>query len=139
MFRKSTFDPAQLIDTTIPENTTLKGELKCDGNLHVSGLVDGLVECSGNVIVAERATVRADIRARQVSVLGTVEGNIHAERVEILSTGRVVGDVDVVDLLLDEGGLVRGHVLMRKGDLDLPAPLPADGAPAPGPDAHDLS
>jgi len=131
VFRKTAFDPAQLIGTNLPENTTLKGELKCDGNLHIGGLVDGQVECAGSVIVSERAVVRADIRARNVSVLGTVEGNIVADKVEILDGGRVLGDVDVMDLLLDEGGLVRGHVIMRKGDVAPLEPLAAYDAAAP--------
>lgn len=131
MFRKTAFDPAQLIGTNLPENTTLKGELKCDGNLHIGGLVDGQVECAGSVIVSERAMVKADIRARNVSVLGTVEGNIVADKVEILNGGRVLGDVDVIDLLLDEGGIVRGHVIMRKGDVPPLEPLSAtDGVNA---------
>lgn len=125
MFRKTAFDPAQLIGTNLPENTTLKGELKCDGNLHIGGLVDGQVECAGSVIVSERAVVRADIKARNVSVLGTVEGNIQADKVEILDGGRVLGDVDVIDLLLDEGGVVRGHVVMRKDEVPPLQPLPA--------------
>lgn len=125
MFRKAVFDPAQLIDTNIPENTTLRGELKCDGNLHIGGLIEGgSVECSGNIIVSEGAVVKADVRARNVSVMGTVEGNILADKVEILDGGRVLGDVDVMDLLLDEGGIVRGHVLMRKGEPSRPEPLP---------------
>jgi cytoskeletal protein CcmA (bactofilin family) len=124
VFRKAVFDPAQLIDTNIPVNTTLKGELKCDGNLHIGGMVDGSVECTGNVIISERALVKANVRARNVSVMGTVEGSIVADRVEILDGASVLGDVDVVDLLLDEGGLVRGHVIMRKGELAQPEPLP---------------
>lgn len=114
MFRKTTFDPTRLIDTTIAENTSLNGHLKCDGNLRIEGTVDGVIDCIGNVIVGPRAVVRAEVSGRNVSVQGTVEGNIRGERVEILSSGRVIGDVDVVDLLLDEGGVVRGHVIMRK-------------------------
>ncbi|MHB0878779.1 MAG: bactofilin family protein, partial [Anaerolineae bacterium] len=48
---------------------------------------------------------------------------IRGERVEILSTGRVIGDVDVIDLLLDEGGVVRGHVIMRKDQAPQLQPL----------------
>ena len=123
MFRKSTFDPTRLIDTMIAENTSLNGHLKCDGNLRVEGLIEGVVDCVGNVIVGPKAVVRADISGRNVSVQGTVEGNIRGERVEILSTGRVIGDVDVIDLLLDEGGVVRGHVVMRKDQAPQLQPL----------------
>lgn len=122
MFRKTVFDPTRLIDTVIAGNTSINGHLKCDGNLRIEGFIEGTVECAGHVIIGEKAIVRADIRARNVSVQGKVEGNIHGDRVEILAQGRVLGDVDVIDLLLDEGGLVRGHVVMRKEDAQ-PQPL----------------
>ncbi len=124
MFRKLKFEPSRLINTSIAENTSVSGEIKCDGNMRIEGLVTGSIECTGNVIIGERATVKADIRAHNVSVQGTVEGNIDGERVEILSSGRVLGDVTVVDLLLDEGGVVRGHVIMRKDEVAEPQPLP---------------
>jgi cytoskeletal protein CcmA (bactofilin family) len=124
VFKKIVFDPTRLIDTMIAENASVTGQLKCDGNVRIEGLVDGTVDCTGHVIIGPRATVRADVRARNVSVQGTVEGNILGDRVEILSGGRVLGDVNVIDLLLDEGGLVRGHVIMRKDELPAPQPLP---------------
>jgi cytoskeletal protein CcmA (bactofilin family) len=124
VFRKIVFDPTRLIDTTISENTSICGELKCDGNLRIEGLVEGTIECAGNVIIGVKATVRADIRARNVSVQGVVEGGIDGDRVEVLTGGRVEGDVTVVDLLLDEGGVVRGHVIMRKDEAPHAEPLP---------------
>lgn len=126
MFRKTVFDPTRLIDTVIAENTSINGELKCDGNLRIEGMVEGTVECAGHVIVGEGATVAADIRARNVSVQGTVQGRIYGDRVEVLGGARVLGDVNVIDLLLDEGGLVRGHVVMRKDEPPEPEPLPTD-------------
>jgi len=129
VFRKIVFDPTRLIDSYISENASIKGDLKCDGNLRIEGLVEGTVECMGNVIIGPKATVRAEVRARNVSVQGTVEGGIDGERVEVLSGGRVLGDVTVVDLLLDEGGLVRGHVIMRKDEVPQVEPLRLAGAP----------
>lgn len=124
MFKKAVFDPAALITTNLPANSTLVGELRCDGNLHIGGDVSGQIHCSGTVIISEDAIVRANITARSVSVAGSVEGDLDADRVEILAGARVIGDVTVVDLLLDEGGLVRGRVVMRKDELGALEPLP---------------
>jgi len=123
VFRRVKFDPTSLIDTLVAGNTSLTGELKCDGNLRIDGLVEGTVQCTGSVVIGEPATIRADVHARKVSVQGTIEGNVYADHVEILDGGRILGDVDTVDFLLDDGGLVRGHVTMRKGDLPELEPL----------------
>jgi cytoskeletal protein CcmA (bactofilin family) len=67
------------------------------------------------VIVSPNAMVGADIVARNVSVGGAVTGKIKASgRLEILSTGRVWGDVEVGSFLLDEDGYFRGQLMMKE-------------------------
>ena len=79
--------------------------------------------------------VNADIHGRTITVQGQVEGNLFggeqvilhpscrvkgnitaSGRLEILSTGRVWGDIMVSSLLIDEGGVLRGQSLMGSND-----------------------
>jgi cytoskeletal protein CcmA (bactofilin family) len=57
--------------------------------------------------------VAETIRARVVSVAGSVNGNIFADKVEILRTGRIYGDINVVSFISEEGAILRGNVTMR--------------------------
>jgi cytoskeletal protein CcmA (bactofilin family) len=104
------------IETIIGPNTNFHGHLKCDGNVRIDGVCEeGLIETVGNVIVSANAMVAADIVARNVSVSGAVSGKIKAsDRLEILSTGRVWGDVEVGSFLLDEDGYFRGQLVMKE-------------------------
>jgi cytoskeletal protein CcmA (bactofilin family) len=104
------------IETIIGPNTNFNGHLKCDGNVRIDGVCEeGLIETVGNVIVSANAMVAADIVARNVSVSGAVSGKIKAsDRLEILSTGRVWGDVEVGSFLLDEDGYFRGQLVMKE-------------------------
>jgi cytoskeletal protein CcmA (bactofilin family) len=104
------------IETVIGPNTNFTGHLKCDGNVRIDGVCEeGLIETVGNVIVSANAKVAADIVARNVSVSGAVSGKIKAsDRLEILSTGRVWGDVEVGSFLLDEDGYFRGQLVMKE-------------------------
>jgi cytoskeletal protein CcmA (bactofilin family) len=104
------------IETIIGPNTNFNGHLKCDGNVRIDGVCEeGLIETVGNVIVSANAMVAADIVARNVSVSGAVSGKISAsDRLEILSTGRVWGDVEVGSFLLDEDGYFRGQLVMKE-------------------------
>ena len=53
--------------------------------------------------------------AAGVVVAGYVEGNIAAkELVEVKSSGQVRGDIGTSKLVVIEGGIVDGHVSMRK-------------------------
>ncbi len=140
MFGKKERPPAQAtgadkIETIIGATTDFNGHLKSDGGVRIDGTFEGLVETAGNVIIGEGAKVLADVSARNVSVAGTVKGNITASgRLEILATGRVWGDIHVSSFLIDEGGVFRGQSLMQAADepLLIEAPRGArDTAPAP--------
>lgn len=105
------------IENVLGMNTTLTGQLRSDGNVRIDGVFVGTIETAGNVILGEHARVEADITANAVQVWGAVKGNITASsRLEILSSGRVWGDIMVASLLIDEGGVFRGESLMGSSE-----------------------
>lgn len=113
--------PIDKIETVIGPNTNFSGRLVCDGSVRIDGMCEaGVIETLGNIIVGPQAKVAADLIAENVSVSGAVTGNIRATgRLEILSTGKVWGNVDVGSFLLDEDGYFRGNLAM-KDDLEPP-------------------
>lgn len=128
MFRIGSKTPVDKIETVIGPNANFNGHLRCDGNVRIDGVCEaGLIETVGNVIIGEGAKVAADIVAQNVSVSGDVTGKITSHgRLEILSTGRVWGEVKVQSFLLDEGAFFRGRLIMDK-DMEppeIPATLP---------------
>ena len=66
-----------------------------DGSVRIDGVCEeGVIETAGNIVVGPQAKVAADLIAENVSVSGAVTGKIKASgRLEILSTGKVWGDV----------------------------------------------
>ena len=125
------------IETTIGPNTHIKGDIQGDGSLRIEGVVEGTIATTGNLVITESAKVLAEIKASNVSVAGAVKGNIHANRVEVLATGRVWGDLTVKVMLTNEGAYVSGQIIMPKDikppQLDMEPSRPAAPAPAPQP------
>ncbi|MFP4343911.1 MAG: polymer-forming cytoskeletal protein [Anaerolineales bacterium] len=107
------------IETTIGPNTYIKGQVQGDGGLRVEGVVEGNIETTGNMVITESAKVLAEVKANNLSIAGAVKGNVHANRVEILATGRVWGDLDVKSILTNEGAYVSGKIEMPQ-DLEPP-------------------
>jgi len=107
------------IESSIGPNTYINGEIQGDGGLRVDGIVEGNIELTGNLVVTESAKIRAEVKAKNISVAGAIQGNITATRVEILDTGRVWGDLTVKALLINEGAYFRGQTLMPQ-DLQPP-------------------
>jgi cytoskeletal protein CcmA (bactofilin family) len=112
--------PPGQAETVIGPTTNFKGSVQNDGGLRVEGVLEGSVETGGNLIIGEEGKVMADIVAYNVSVAGSVKGNVKANRVEVLSTGRVWGDVTVKSFLVDEGGFIRGEIVMEGAEFESP-------------------
>ncbi|MBC7250623.1 MAG: polymer-forming cytoskeletal protein [Anaerolineae bacterium] len=126
------------IETVIGPNTNLQGDIRSDGGVRIDGIFEGSLQTAGNLIISEGAKVIADISAHNVSVAGAIKGNISANRLEILSTGRVWGDVTVNSFLLDEGGFVRGEIIMQGGEPEPPLIEPPKEPPKPSEEIVDV-
>jgi cytoskeletal protein CcmA (bactofilin family) len=102
----------------------LIGQLFIEGDLRVSGTVEGQVEATGNVDVAEGATVKASVSGREVGISGEVHGPVTASKKLVVSrSGSLVGDVRVPRLVIQDGATFSGNVSMGK--------QPAEAAEAP--------
>ena len=92
---------------------TITGDLETTGSLRIEGNLDGSVLSADSVVVGVGCRITGDIHAREVVVGGTITGNVHAsERVELQATAVVTGDVHTGSILVQEGGVVNGRVLM---------------------------
>ncbi|MBX7236873.1 MAG: polymer-forming cytoskeletal protein [Caldilineales bacterium] len=102
------------IEVAIGPHAALRGEIKCEGSVHIEGVVEegSRIETLGNIIIASDARVLADIKADVVSVSGAYKGELQANRVELLEGGRMWGVIRVASFLLDEGGYMRGELVM---------------------------
>jgi len=113
----------ETIETVIGPTASFLGDLKSDGGVQIEGMLEGSLETAGNLVVGEKSRIIADITAHNVSIAGAIKGNITANRVEVLSTGQVWGDITVNSFLLDEGGFIQGQISMRAEGREPPRPL----------------
>jgi cytoskeletal protein CcmA (bactofilin family) len=91
----------------------LSGDLETSGSLRIDGKMEGSVLRADTVVLGVGATMAGDIHAREVVIGGTLTGSVHgSERVELQATAVVTGDVHTGSVLIQEGGVVNGRVLM---------------------------
>ncbi len=108
--RKVTIDDAK---TILGTNAVFKGELTFKGTLCIDGEFEGKLTTSDKLIVSEKGDVRADIEAGIVICKGKIRGNIIAsQRVEIHSTGKILGDVLSPSLMIEVGAVFNGKSYM---------------------------
>ena len=104
------------ISTVLGPGAMFNGLLKVSGGTRIEGCFEGELQIDGPLVIGEKARIIANITAKAISVAGVVKGNVTAERVEILSSGRIYGDLITHSFSADEGGFLRGQIHMLDGD-----------------------
>ena len=95
--------------TLINAGCKITGMVAGDGDVHVSGSVDGDCDLTGTVTLAPAGHWNGTIRAGNVIVAGHVDGDIIASgRVEITDSARIVGTVAGAAIAVAEGAVVEG-------------------------------
>ena len=122
----------------IGKSITIKGDLNGNEDLVIEGKVEGKVELPDNQLtVGANGTVKAEVSAKSVVVIGRVTGNVRGtDRIEIQATGVVQGDVSAPKLVVAEGAVLNGSIQMTAGDSAPARPKPAPGPSAPGGDVR---
>ncbi len=104
-------------NTIISAGTNINGDITAPGFVRVDGSMKGSLHTEGPVIVGAKARMKSDITGTNITVGGVVRGNIIAsERVTVLSTGLVFGDIITKRIQADSGCLIHGKVVVCKSD-----------------------
>jgi cytoskeletal protein CcmA (bactofilin family) len=120
MAKSSDIKGKEKISTTLGKETVFKGKMRFSESLKIDGNFEGDIESSGFLYVEDGAVVKADIKVRAVIVGGVVKGNIDAsEKLEMLSTGQVFGNVRTSKLRIADGVVFEGKCEMIKSDSEI--------------------
>lgn len=115
----------------IGKSVTIRGQIFSREDLTVDGEVDGSIEAQENrLTVGPNGKLQAGIKAREIVVLGTVNGNVEAsDKIDIRRDARLVGDLKTSRIVIEDGAYFKGSIDITKVDVK-PAPQPK---PAPAP------
>jgi len=98
--------------TVIGKAMTIKGTVKSQESLHVDGELEGKLDLPGHrLTIGTNGRVRADTTAREVEVLGTLHGDIDAQKkITIRKGGRLVGDLRTPAIVIEDGAYFMGRI-----------------------------
>jgi cytoskeletal protein CcmA (bactofilin family) len=104
-------EPANIV--ILGPRDTLVGTLSVEGDVRIEGTVDGDVTATGEVSVHLGGTARAQIAARDIVVLGAVEGTVVGDELVTLGdTASFAGEVRAGRLRVDEGAVINATITM---------------------------
>lgn len=112
--------------TVISPGMVVDGTVRGKGPLLVQGRVDGRVQLDGDLRVAPKATLEAEIEVDVAEVKGLVKGAIKARQSVSLDAGsQVEGSVDAPRVEIDPQARVKARLVMP---LNLPRGLKVPSA-----------
>ncbi len=113
-----------------------KGDLSAEEDLLIQGRVEGSITHTQRLTVGVQGTVKANISAQLITVEGTVEGDLKAEKsVFVKETAKVHGNIYAPTVSILEGANFSGSIDMdahgsAKGDTAHVRPVRHSGSAA---------
>lgn len=95
--------------TLLAKGVHLKGEIRVEGTVRIDGRLEGEIHTKGQVIVGEDGLVQGTIAAGTVVSSGRIKATVTAvERVQLLKTAVLIGEVHAPVLMMEEGAKMQG-------------------------------
>ena len=97
--------------TNLTADVEIKGTIKFEKIMNVDGKFEGeLIADHGELIVGKTGTVKANVKVKNATIEGRLDGNIEvAEKVELKQNAQLIGDLQAKTLVIEEGVVFVGH------------------------------
>lgn len=106
-------------ESLIASDLSIEGKIQGSGHIRIAGRFKGDVQVDGDLTIEVGAKLNGGVSARKVVIAGELEGNINsAQRVELLESGSMVGDVKAGVVTVAPGSRMRGQVEFGFDDKD---------------------
>jgi cytoskeletal protein CcmA (bactofilin family) len=113
----------------IDQGSEFEGKLTFKETVRIDGRFSGEISSENTLIVGESGDVEASIQSMNVVISGSVHGDVTASRqVLVHKTGRLKGNVNTPSLVMEEGAVLNGNIVMGRPEAAAKA---ADPKPFP--------
>ena len=123
------FDPPPSTSgsATIGKAVMIKGEIYSREDLIIDGEVERTVELQEHrLTVGPNGKVQASVKAREIVVLGSIQGNVEAaDKIDIRKDARLVGDIKTARIVIEDGAYFKGSIDITRPETTKPAAQPA--------------
>jgi cytoskeletal protein CcmA (bactofilin family) len=109
--KSSTADATRGV-AAIGKSVIIKGQILSREDLYLDGEMEGTVEVPDHrLTIGPHAKLQAGIRAREVVVLGSVNGNVEAsEKIDIRKDAKLTGDIKTGGIVIEDGAYFKGSI-----------------------------
>lgn len=105
---------AMQIHSIIDVDSTVEGVYKTLNSARIDGTMVGNIYAGNTLTVGEKGRIVGNIYAATIIISGEVTGELHAsEKVEVISTAKMYGDIYTPSIMIDEKAIFQGKCEMN--------------------------
>ena len=99
-------------NSLIGEGAEFKGKFKVAGSFRIDGYFDGELTVEDHLFISPIGKLKTDtVYAKTIAIAGIFMGNVDAsEEVQLLASGRVLGNIKAPKLVMEPGVVVQGSI-----------------------------
>jgi len=102
--------------TIISIGSKITGEFNISAKLHVEGEIEGKIYSTNSISIGKTGIIKGELKANKLLVDGLFEGKVEVDLLEITKSGRIIGEIIIKDLIIDQGGVFEGTSTLKKKD-----------------------
>jgi len=97
--------------TNLTTDVEIKGTIKFEKVMNIDGKFEGeMIADHGELIVGKTGTVKANVKVKNATIEGRLDGNIEAaEKIELKQNAQLLGDLQAKTLVIEEGVVFVGQ------------------------------
>ena len=117
-------EPEARGSASIGKAVKINGQIFSKEDLYVDGDVEGTVELAENKLtIGPSGRVQASVKAREVVVLGQIQGNVEAmDKLDIRKDAKLVGDIKTARIIIEDGAYFKGSIDIVRQEAKKTAP-----------------
>lgn len=97
-------------NSIIGYNSQFEGKFAIKGTIRIDGKFEGEALIVDKVFIGPKGKVKTNIKTSSIVVEGILIGNIQAtNRVLLLPTSRILGDIQTPELIIQNGTILKGR------------------------------
>jgi len=118
--------PAPSRGATIGKGVSITGQIYSREDLIIDGEVEGTIEAAEHkVTIGPNGKVKAGIKAKDIVVLGAVQGNVEAtDKMDIKKDAKLVGDIKTARISIEDGAMFKGSIDIVRTEVPKPVTKP---------------
>lgn len=118
----------------IAQGTTIKGDIESNGDFRIEGILIGMVNVKGKVVVGESGSVEGQIRCQNADISGSAKVKLEAtELTSLRATCKFEGDIVTAKISIEPGAVFSGTCQMGTSRSGLSANSAKEASISPSP------